>query len=148
MSSVRTNKPNAITVYGIKNCNTMKKCFDYLSSRQIAYDFVDYKKQAPSPALLDDWVALFGLQKLINKQGTTYKKQSDDHKAIIDQAISQATGSQAMSTNATPTLQAVYALISNSPSLLKRPIVVGEYQGRAVALIGFDEAVYDGVFRA
>ncbi len=65
------------TVYGIKNCNTMKKAFDYLRDKDIAYTFVDYKKQAPDTVTLQRWQAGFG-ELPVNKKGTTYRKLKDE----------------------------------------------------------------------
>ncbi|MDO4426707.1 MAG: arsenate reductase, partial [Moraxella sp.] len=66
-----------VTVYGIKNCNTMKKCFEYLDEKKVAYAFFDYKKDTPSEAVLSSWLEAFG-EKVINKQGLTYKKLDDE----------------------------------------------------------------------
>ncbi|UXZ05328.1 ArsC/Spx/MgsR family protein [Moraxella nasicaprae] len=118
-----------ITVYGIKNCNTMKKAFDFLGERGIAYEFFDYKKSVLSQADFERFVGLFG-DKVINKQGTTYRKFDDETKAML----------------ASDDLSAVYQIVKSNQSVLKRPIITGEHHNEAIALIGFDENLYQEVF--
>ena len=122
-----------ITVYGIKNCNTMKKAFDKLNELGVNYDFFDYKKQVLSVDEFGEFVRIFG-DKVINKQGTTYRKLDDDTKAVLGGVTDSNQ------------LQAVYEIVKNQQSMLKRPIIIGEYQGEQVAVIGFDEGEYQAVF--
>lgn len=122
-----------ITVYGIKNCNSMKKAFDKLNELGVNYDFFDYKKQVLSVDEFGEFVRIFG-DKVINKQGTTYRKLDDDTKAVLGGVTD---GSQ---------LQAVYEIVKNQQSMLKRPIIIGEHQGEQVAVIGFDDGEYQAVF--
>ncbi|MDO4442063.1 MAG: ArsC/Spx/MgsR family protein [Moraxella sp.] len=110
-----------ITIYGIKNCNTMKKAFDFLNDKGIAYEFFDYKKSVLSQDEFEIFVASFG-DKVINKQGTTYRKFDDETKAIL----------------AGDDVSAIYHIIKDNQSVLKRPMVMGD----GVALIGFDEGVW------
>lgn len=121
-----------LTVYGIKNCNTMKKCFDFFNDKSIAYELFDYKKQVLEFETFNQFVQLFGLDKVINKQGTTYKKLSDDDKAVI----------------ASGDLTAIYELVKANQSMLKRPIVIGEFNEKEVKLIGFELENYQAVFVA
>lgn len=106
------------TVYGIKNCNTMKKAFDFLNDKGVTYEFFDYKKSTLSQADFERFVVTFG-EKIINRQGTTYRKLDDDAKAIL----------------VTGETSAMYEIVKMNQSVLKRPIVIGD----DVALIGFDE---------
>lgn len=122
-----------ITVYGIKNCNTMKKAFDKLNELGVNYDFFDYKKQVLSEDDFGEFVRLFG-DKVINKQGTTYRKLDDDTKAVLGGVTDSSQ------------LQVVYEIVKNQQSMLKRPIIIGEHQGEQVAVIGFDDAEYQAVF--
>ncbi|AGA76445.1 Spx/MgsR family RNA polymerase-binding regulatory protein [Echinicola vietnamensis] len=112
-----------LTVYGIKNCDTMKKTFKFLEENEVAYEFVDYKKTPPTPSLLEAFLEEVPLDKLVNKRGTTYRKLTDDEKAKMD----------AEST-------AVPILVANS-SMIKRPVMV--YPDGTV-LLGFQkEAILD-----
>ncbi len=122
-----------ITVYGIKNCNTMKKAFDKLNELGVNYDFFDYKKQVLSLDDFSNFVSLFG-DKVINKQGTTYRKLDDNTKAVLGGVTDS------------DQLQAVYEIVKNQQSMLKRPIIIGEHQGGQVAVIGFDDGEYQVVF--
>lgn len=119
-----------LTIYGIKNCNTMKKCFDFFNDNNITYEFFDYKKQVIVFDKFSQFVETFGIEKVINKQGTTYKKLSDDDKAIV----------------ASGDLMAIYELIKANQSMLKRPIVIGEFKANEVKLIGFELENYQSVF--
>ena len=122
-----------ITVYGIKNCNTMKKAFDKLNELGVNYDFFDYKKQVLSGDEFGEFVRIFG-DKVINKQGTTYRKLDDNTKAVLGGVTDSNQ------------LQAVYEIVKNQQSMLKRPIIIGEHQGEQVAVIGFDDGEYQAVF--
>lgn len=101
------------TVYGIKNCNTMKKAFDYLNEKGMAYTFVDYKKQAPDTETLERWLEGFG-ELPVNKKGTTYRKLKDSYE------------------NAS--MREQIALLQANPSAIKRPILEGD----KVLLKGFE----------
>jgi len=106
-----------VTVYGIPNCDTVKKARVWLDAQGIAYAFHDYKKVGADPAQVMRWVNHAGLDKVLNRAGTTFRKLSETDKADIDAA------------------KAV-ALMVAQPSLIKRPIV--EHPGGL--LVGFKEA--------
>ena len=95
----------SIKVYGIKNCNTMKKTFQLLDNEGISYEFIDYKKQKPSQDLLESFSKKVSLDQLVNKKGTTYRKLSEDQKAALE------------------TETAAFPLIMENSSMIKRPIV-------------------------
>lgn len=101
----------------------MKKAFDFLNEKGVAYEFFDYKKQILS---FDDFaklIEIFGKDKVINKQGTTYRKFDDATKAVL----------------AGDDLPAIYAIIKDNQSVIKRPIVLGTHQEKAIALVGFGD---------
>lgn len=112
-----------VTIYGIKNCGSMKKAFAWLDEHGIAYDFHDYKKVGIDEQLLVQWCADVGFETLLNKKGTTFRKLSDDDKADIDQA------------------KAVSLMVAN-PSMIKRPVID---QGGAL-LVGYDETALEAAF--
>ena len=95
----------SVKVYGIKNCNTMKKAFDFLESKGAAYEFIDYKKQKPTKELLNGFLSKTPLESLVNKQGTTYRKMDDVQKAALEKVET-----------------ALPILIENS-SMIKRPVI-------------------------
>lgn len=107
------------TIYGIKNCSTMKKACDKLTALGVDYQFFDYKKQALDKATLASWVQQAGMDKVLNTKGTTWRKLSDEQKAQAQQDANVA-----------------IALMIQQPSMIKRPIVVA----RGQLIIGFDEA--------
>lgn len=108
-------------IYGIPNCNTVKKAQDWLKANQIAFEFHDFKKNGITAQKLTEWFNAFGWEKVINKNGLTFKKLSKDEQAAIS------------------TADAVVNYLLQNTSAIKRPIV--ELDGKAV-LIGFNEEQY------
>ncbi|WP_291781388.1 Spx/MgsR family RNA polymerase-binding regulatory protein [Cecembia sp.] len=94
-----------LRVYGIKNCNTMKKTFDFLGNEGVNYEFVDYKKKAPGTELLNSFAEKVGFEALVNKKGTTYRKLEDREKELL--------GSK----------ESALAILTEKSSMIKRPIV-------------------------
>lgn len=105
-----------LSVYGISNCDTVKKARAWLDERAIGYRFHDYKKEGADPAKLSSWVAAEGWETLLNRRGTTFRKLDEADKADLD---------------ADKAVQVMEA----HPSAIKRPVV--EYPGGL--LVGFDE---------
>lgn len=107
------------TIYGIKNCSTMKKAFDWLNDRGVDFDFHDYKKAGIDQHTLARWCDAVGWETLVNKRGTTWRKLTPESQQVggRDDAI---------------------ALMAAHPSLIKRPVL--ETGGGAV-LVGFDPEV-------
>ena len=101
-------------VYGIKNCDTMKKTFAFLEEKGVSYEFIDYKKQAPSADLLRNFLSKTSLETLVNRQGTTYKKLEDTQKEAVLQE-----------STALPILMV-------QPSMIKRPLI--EYADGSISL--------------
>jgi arsenate reductase len=108
-------------VYGIPNCNTVKKALDWIRANEITYEFHDFKKKGITAEKLTEWFSVFGWEKVINKNGLTFKKLSKEEQAAIN------------SEN-----EVINYLITNT-SAIKRPIV--EIDGKAV-LLGFKEEEY------
>ena len=75
-----------ITLYGIPNCDTVKKARKWLDARGITYDFHDYKKAGADPAKLAAWVAANGWETILNRAGTTFRKLPDADKQGLDAA--------------------------------------------------------------
>lgn len=109
-----------LTLFGIANCDTVKKARTYLDGRGLSYVFHDYKKAGVTQGDLERWSKVVGWEKLLNKAGTTFKKLPDADKADIDEA------------------KAIMLMIAN-PSMIKRPVV----EGGKTLLVGFNPAVYD-----
>jgi arsenate reductase len=109
-------------IYGIKNCDTMKKALKWLDAQEVAYEFHDYKKAGLSSKLADEFIAKIPLDTLINKRGTTYRALDDATKAKISEQDA-ATAKQVMLDN---------------PSIIKRPVL--EKDG--AYLLGFKAEQY------
>jgi arsenate reductase len=103
-----------ITLYGIPNCDTVKKARAWLDAQGAAYTFHDYKKAGADPAKLAEWAERAGWEKVLNRAGTTFRKLPDTDKNDLDAA------------------KAVRVMVAN-PSAIKRPIV--EHPGGL--LVGF-----------
>lgn len=110
-----------VTVYGIPNCDSVKKARAWLQAQGVAFEFVDFKKQAPTEALLAAWMAQVDGAILLNRKGTTWRQLSPEQQA---QAGDQA---------------GACALMLEKPSLIKRPVIDwGQGQGAASITVGFD----------
>lgn len=122
-----------LTIYGIKSCSTMKKAFTKLDELGVSYDFHDYKKQGIDKESVQRWVNELGIDKVLNKRGTTWRKLSDEQKQAADANIDTA----------------IDLLIENT-SMIKRPIVEGQLadknNGQLILLCGFDAAEFDKIF--
>ena len=104
-----------VTIYGIKNCDTMKKAFVWLDTKHIAYDFHDYKKAGVPVDRLKDWSKNLGWEKLVNKRGTTYRKIPEAERDNLNEARA-------------------LKLLEKYPSAIKRPVV----EAGTRLLLGFD----------
>lgn len=113
-----------IRVFGIKNCDTMKKAMNWLGDNGIAYEFTDYKKAGIAEANLPDWNQRAGWQKLLNTRGLMWKKLSEDERAAVDE-------------------QKALKLMAQYPSLIKRPVL----DTGTDLLVGFSPESYAEQFK-
>ncbi len=112
-------------VYGIKNCNTVKKALDWLNGNNIKYEFHDFKKLGIAEPKLEEWAAQLGWEPLVNKRGTTWKQlEPERQKAIISK-------------------QDAFVLMQEKTSVIKRPVI----ETKEGILLGFDEEAYRKHFR-
>jgi arsenate reductase (glutaredoxin) len=114
-----------VTIFGINNCDTMKKAFVWLESHGVAYDFHDYKKVSPTKAQLVQWCREAGWEKVINCAGPTFRKLPDASKENLAQ-------------------EKAIALMLGNPSMIKRPIL----ETGATLEIGFKPERYAALFGA
>ena len=110
------------TLYGISNCDTVKKARTWLDARGIGYSFHDYKKAGADAGKIAAWCETAGWEKVLNRAGTTFRKLPDADKADLDQD------------------KAVMLMAAN-PSCIKRPIL--EHSGGL--LVGFKDAEWAAV---
>ena len=106
----------SIKVYGIKNCDTVKKAIVYLNDCGIDFEFIDFRQNPISQQVLKKMVDSVGWELLINKRSTTYRSLSEEEKSNIN-----------------------YDLVLSLPTLIKRPILI---QGENI-MVGFDKIQYD-----
>jgi arsenate reductase len=109
-----------ITIYGIKNCDTMKKARTWLDKRGVTYAFHDYKTEGIDKARLEMWTKSVGWDVLLNKAGTTFRKLPDRDKDGI-------------------TEKKAIALMLAQPSMIKRPVL--DAGGRLI--VGFKPEIYE-----
>jgi arsenate reductase len=112
-------------IYGIKNCDTMKKARAWLDGHGVAYDFHDYKAAGIDRARLKDWSAKVGWETLLNRAGTTFRKLPEADKAGLNE-------------------NRALALMLEQPSMIKRPVL--EAGGKL--LVGFKPEIYEKEIRA
>jgi arsenate reductase len=110
----------SITIYGIKNCDTMKKARAWLDKNRVAYQFHDYKTAGIDRERLERWSKKVDWETLLNRAGTTFKKLPDKDKAAIDSAKA-------------------IALMLDQPSMIKRPVLD---LGGGKFLVGFKPEAY------
>jgi len=110
----------SVSVYGIPNCDTIKKARNWLEAKGIEYSFHDYKKEGADAGKLEEWVQAAGWEVVLNRRGTTFRKLPDQDKTDLDAG------------------KAV-AIMAANPSCIKRPVV--EYPGGV--LVGFKEAEWE-----
>ena len=91
-------------LYGIKNCDTVKKARKWLDEAGISYDFHDFKKDGLSPELLGNWEQTIGWETLLNRRGTTWRKLPDEVRDTIG-------------------AQSAHDIMLDNPSIIKRPVV-------------------------
>ncbi|WP_434356416.1 ArsC family reductase [Parasalinivibrio latis] len=111
------------TVYGIKNCDTIKKARKWLEDNGVTYTFHDYRADGLSAELINTFVAELGWEALVNKRGTTYRQLSEEQKNTLNE-------------------ESAKALLLEFPAMIKRPILVTANQYH----LGFKPAQYADIF--
>jgi len=109
-----------ITVYGIPNCDTVKKARAWLTAQGVDYRFHDFKKQGVPPSQLPAWIEAVGWEKLLNRRGTTWRKLDAATQSAVTDAASAS------------------ALMRVHPSVIKRPVVEWGTQ----LTVGFDASAW------
>jgi len=112
-----------VVLYGIKNCDTIKKAKRWLDDQQIEFSFHDYRKDGLSDLLLNQLEENIGWEVMLNKRGTTWRKLPDDTKAAINKELA-------------------LTLMADNPAIIKRPIIVHADRFE----IGFSTTTYQELF--
>jgi Spx/MgsR family transcriptional regulator len=110
-------------MYGIKNCDTIKKARKWLDAQGIEYNFHDYKKDGLEESLLREWVSELGWDALVNRRGTTWRKLPEDVKDSIDET------------------SAITLMLENT-SMIKRPLL----DTQTKKTLGFKDELYQAIF--
>ena len=113
-------------VYGIPNCDTVKKVLTWLQNYNIPYQFHDYKKEGITPAKLKNWTGQVGWETILNKKSTTWRELDAKTQALV--------------TNE----KAAIALMTEHTSSIKRPVIEKDEK---VITVGYNEAVYEKLFK-
>ena len=112
-----------ITLYGIKNCDTVKKARDWLSAKKIDYTFHDFRVEGLSQKQVAAWIDELGLETLVNKRSTTWKELDENTKADFNE-------------------KSAIAIITENPTLIKRPVV----DTGTLKAVGFKDSEYAKIF--
>jgi arsenate reductase len=112
-----------VVLYGIRNCDTMKKAWTWLDKRGVTYAFHDYRKEGIDKATLESWVAKTGWETLLNRSGMTFRKLPDKDKDGIGE-------------------KKAIALMLAQPSMIRRPVL--DVGGRLT--VGFGAEAYEKLF--
>lgn len=107
------------TLFGIPNCDTVRKARKWLEQQSVAHNFQDVREQPLNLALLQQWASQAGWEKLFNKRSTSYRALDESTKANLDEA-------------------SALALILEHPTLMKRPV----FQQGEILIIGFNDKLY------
>jgi Spx/MgsR family transcriptional regulator len=122
---VLTIVKSTMKLYGIPNCNTVKKARDWLDANDVAYEFHDFKKQGIDEATIKNWLSQHSFDKLINRAGMTWRNLNDvDKNSVTDN-------------------KSAIVLMQNKTSVIKRPILVKDNK---ILSLGFDELIYKALF--
>jgi arsenate reductase len=117
-------KSKAVTIYGIKNCDTMKKARAWLDQHGVAYAFHDYKAEGVEREVLQGWARAVGWETLLNRAGTTFRMLPEGDRTNL-------------------TEKKAIALMREQPSMIKRPVL----DVRGELIVGFKPETYAKAFR-
>lgn len=112
-----------VKLYGIPNCDTMKKARNWLTDNSVEYDFHDFKKEGLDAALLDEWLSQIDWETLLNRRGMMWRKLDDSVKENIDAASARQ-------------------VMLDTPTIIKRPVLIKDGK----ISVGFKEADYQQLF--
>ena len=114
----------SLILYGIPNCDTVKKARTWLDGKNVTYTFHDFKKAGLAPETIEGWLRHVSWEILVNRKGTTWRALPDERKAAITDAASAV------------------ALMLETPTVIKRPVL----SGGNTTHVGFSDALYQQIF--
>ena len=113
-----------ITLYGISNCDTIKKAKKYLADNNIEFTFHDYRKDGVNEKMVSTFAVQLDWEQLVNKRGTTYRALTDEQKQGL-------------------TKESAISLLVEQPAMIKRPVLVNDSNYH----LGFKATQYDEIFK-
>ena len=113
----------SVKIFGIKNCDTMKKAFAWLDENGVTYDFHDYKKLGVDEAVLREAITAHGWENVINRRGTTWRKLPEDVKEAMNEAHAAT-------------------IAQENPAIIKRPLLLKDRE----TYLGFKAEIYSALF--
>lgn len=111
-----------LTMYGIRNCDSIKKARQWFDKHKVEYIFHDYKKNRIDEKTLRNWCQTVNFEELLNRRGTTWRKLADSKKKNVD-------------------LDKAITIMMANASIIKRPVVVG----RGIIIVGFNQSQYESL---
>lgn len=117
-----------VTIYGIKNCDKIKKAKTWLELQNVVYTYIDYRKDGISDEFLQQQIETLGIDSLINKRGTTWRKLTEAEKSSLND-INQA-----------------IEILKSYPALIKRPLLIANCDSKNSNLLGFTAKQYLSFF--
>ena len=115
-------------MYGIANCDTIKKARNWLKDNQIDFEFHDYRKQGLEQSWLEALVDELGWEALINKRGLTWRKLDDDVKTSMDQ-------------------HSAIAVMLDNPAIIKRPLLISQANNNSFKQLGFKAETWEKLLK-
>lgn len=125
-----------ITLFGIPNCSNVKKARFFLENHKINYNFHNYKINGITPELLNVFIQQIGFHAIFNTNSTSYRQLS----------INQKNDLVLESMNPLSDFKTGIEIMLNVPSIIKRPIILGNYKNSPIKLVGFNETVFNDTF--
>ena len=123
-----TISDNTITVFGIPNCDTVKKARTWLTTEGLPFEFHDFKKQGLTQVQVEAWLAHLSLDVLINRKGTTWRALSQEQQALAEHK------------------EGAISLMLANPSLIKRPVTVRKNAEGTTMMVSFKPELYQAFF--
>jgi arsenate reductase len=121
-SAAKNHQASMLTLYGIPNCDTVKKARAWLEQHGIDYHFHDYKKAGIDAVTLGRWCDEFGFEQVLNQRGTTWRKLDESARSNLNQSLA-------------------VKLMQAQPSVIRRPVI----DSGSALLLGFNAASYQGL---
>jgi len=139
---------STITLYGIPNCDSVKKARRWLEQSNQPYQFHDVKKDGCETSLIAHWIDQHAETSLINKRSTTWKSLDDSQRTHIETALASASSDKRLNQLSNEAQKIITQVLANNPTLIKRPVLIKTQAKQSQLLIGFNEQAFTTFFQA